>query len=205
MPAPATCSATIAAGNLPSDLSTCTTDDINILIDRMIVDYNDSAGAFTTSAYRTYVTTLLNGLQSMVSSNPATALQNTNDALYNLEGEIIKAKEDLQIAQDRVQSLRESNKQSYYESWFPINRPLRGSTNTILLGIGIFFFVFTFFVILHSMGFALHMNILWAENGFEGNPVVDKLRILFPFGIVPTLIILALIVGIIIVINLKKV
>jgi hypothetical protein len=55
------------------------------------------------------------------------------------------------------------------------------------------------------MGFALHMNILWAENGFEGNPVVDKLRILFPFGIVPTLIILALIVGIIIVINLKKV
>lgn len=205
MAAPATCSATIAAGNLPSDLSTCTTDDINILIDRMIVDYNDSAGAFTTSAYRTYVTTLLNGLQSMVSSNPATALQNTNDALYNLEGEIIKAKEDLQIAQDRVQSLRESNKQSYYESWFPINRPLRGSTNTILLGIGIFFFVFTFFVILHSMGFALHMNILWAENGFEGNPVVDKLRILFPFGIVPTLMILALIVGIIIVINLKKV
>ena len=205
MAAPATCSATIAAGNLPSDLSTCTTDDINILIDRMIVDYNDSAGAFTTSAYRTYVTTLLNGLQSMVSSNPATALQNTNDALYNLEGEIIKAKEDLQIAQDRVQSLRESNKQSYYESWFPINRPLRGSTNTILLGIGIFFFVFTFFVILHSMGFALNMNILWAENGFEGNPVVDKLRILFPFGIVPTLIILALIVGIIIVINLKKV
>jgi hypothetical protein len=205
MAAPATCSATIAAGNLPSDLSTCTTDDINILIDRMIVDYNDSAGAFTTSAYRTYVTTLLNGLQSMVSSNPATVLQNTNDALYNVEGEIIKAKEDLQIAQDRVQSLRESNKQSYYESWFPINRPLRGSTNTILLGIGIFFFVFTFFVILHSMGFALNMNILWAENGFEGNPVVDKLRILFPFGIVPTLIILALIVGIIIVINLKKV
>jgi hypothetical protein len=205
MAAPATCSATIAAGNLPSDLSRCTTDDINILIDRMIVDYNDSAGAFTTSAYRTYVTTLLNGLQSMVSSNPATALQNTNDALYNLEGEIIKAKEDLQIAQDRVQSLRESNKQSYYESWFPINRPLRGSTNTILLGIGIFFFVFTFFVILHSMGFALNMNILWAENGFEGNPVVDKLRILFPFGIIPTLIILALIVGIIIVINLKKV
>lgn len=205
MAAPATCSAMISSGGIPTDLSTCTTDDINILIDRMIVDYNDSAGAFTTSAYRTYVTTLLNGLQSMVSSNPATALQNTNDALYNVEGEIIKAKEDLQIAQDRVQSLRESNKQSYYESWFPINRPLRGSTNTILLGIGIFFFVFTFFVILHSMGFALHMNILWAENGFEGNPVVDKLRILFPFGIVLTLIILALIVGIIIVINLKKV
>ena len=205
MAAPATCSAMISSGGIPTDLSRCTTDDINILIDRMIVDYNDSAGAFTTSAYRTYVTTLLNGLQSMVSSNPATALQNTNDALYNVEGEIIKAKEDLQIAQDRVQSLRESNKQSYYESWFPINRPLRGSTNTILLGIGIFFFVFTFFVILHSMGFALNMNILWAENGFEGNPVVDKLRILFPFGIIPTLIILALIVGIIIVINLKKV
>jgi len=203
MPA-ATCSTIISGGGIPPDLTVCTTNDINTLIDKMIVDYNDSTSSFTTSTYRTYVTTLLNSLQSMVSSNPATTLQNTNDELYNVEREIIKAKEDLQIAQDRVKSLRESNKQSYYESWFPINRPLRSSTNIILLGIGIFFFVFTFFVILHSMGFALHMNILWAENGIEGNPVLDKLRILFPFGLVPTLIFIAIIIGIIIVINLKK-
>ena len=199
-----TCSTIISGGAIPPNLTLCTTNDINTLIDKMIVDYNDSTGTFTTSTYRSYVPTLLNSLQSMVSSNPATVLQNTNDELYSVEGEITKAKEDLQIAKDRVKSLRESNKQSYYESWFPINRPLRSSTNILLLGIGIFFFVFTFFVILHSMGFALHMNLLWAQNNVEGNSTINKLRILFPFGLIPTLIVLALIIGIIVVINLKK-
>ena len=207
--ASATCSATIAAGNLPTDLTQCATTDINTLINTMITYYNTNGNSFsvdaTGSSYAAIIPNYITQLQQMVGSNPATVLQNTNDELYNIEGEIIKAKEDLQITQDRVKSLRESNKQSYYESWFPINRPLRSSTNIILLGIGIFFFVFTFFIILHSMGFALHMNILWAENGIEGNPVIDKLRILFPFGLVPTLIILALIIGIIVVINLKKV
>ena len=64
--------------------------------------------------------------------------------------EILQAKEDLKVAESRAHSLRDMNKQSYYESWFPLNRPLRTSSNLIILSLGIFFFVlsFQFFTIL---------------------------------------------------------
>jgi len=182
----------LSGTSIPSDLTQCTTKDIKSLIDMIMGDYNESTGTFNTGTYRTYIPTFLNELQKLVSSNPATTLQNTNNQLLQLEDDIIKTKEDLRISKDRVNSLRESNKQSYYESWFPINRPLRSSTNIILLGIGIFFFTLTFFIILHSMGFALNINILWGQEGSDTSLILDKLRILFPFGIMPTLLIIGL-------------
>ena len=67
--------------SIPTDLSTLTTNEIKDLINTMLADYNESSHSFNTAAYRTYIPTFLNELQKLVSSNPATILQNTNNKL----------------------------------------------------------------------------------------------------------------------------
>ena len=180
--------------SVPADISTATPSEIKGYIDTMLNDYTNNGNSFSSGYTGTFIPNFVNQLQKMVRANPATTLQNYNNELFKLDDEIIKAKGDLQIAKDRVSSLRETNKQSYYESWFPINRPLRSSTNVILLGIGIFFFVLTFFMILHTMGFALHLNILWLQPGESDSPILQKLRMLFPFGLGTGLLILGLVI-----------
>ena len=109
-------------------------------------------------------------------SNPATTLQTDMNTLDNIDKQIAQSKIDLEIAKLRASSIQ-NPKPSYYESWFPINRPLRDVTKLILLSVGIFFFCLTFFAILHSFGFIIDINITWInkEN-------IDKLSKLFPIG-----------------------
>jgi amino acid transporter len=104
-------------------------------------------------------------------------LHNTEDNLYTIEADIIQAKEDLQVAQDRVNSLQNYTTTGYYDSWFPINRPLRTSTNILCLGIGIFFFIFVFFMFLHSIGFSITTNV--AHNF---NDILKRIGRLLPIG-----------------------
>ena len=113
------------------------------------------------------------------------------DSLININSQITQAEKDLQIAKDRSNSLRKTSVTSYYESWFPINRPLRKSSMFVLLIIGIFFFTLTFFIVLQSFGLHLHLNISWysVEN-------IAKLKKLFPLSaiiIIVGLIILSLV------------
>jgi hypothetical protein len=115
-------------------------------------------------------------LQKRVNNNPATTLQTNIDELVAVQAEIAQAKQDLQVAKDRADSLR-LTVPSYYESWFPISRPLRKTTIIVLIAIGIFFFALTFFMALHAFGFILQLNILWYN---EEN--IAKVKKLFPYG-----------------------
>ena len=134
---------------------------------------------------------IINTLQQRVNKNPATVLSTDMDSLININSQIVQAEKDLQIAKDRSNSLRKTSVTSYYESWFPINRPLRKSSMFVLLIIGIFFFTLTFFIVLQSFGLHLHLNISWysVEN-------IAKLKKLFPLSaiiIIVGLIILSLV------------
>ena len=124
-------------------------------------------------------------------SNPATIEAFHSTTLANLDNQIIEAEKDLEVAKLRASSLQHP-KTSYYESWFPINRPLRDITKLILLTVGIFFFCLTFFAVLHSFGFIINIDITWfhKEN-------IDKLTKLFPFGsiIVITIFVILTIIG----------
>ena len=166
-------------GTLSSDYSTASTIDFDADIITLNNAYNDTS-TFT-SVQRAAIVSMIENLQRRVNDNPATTLQDTNDNMLLIEDDIKKAKEDLQISHDRVKMLRNPDaSRSYYESWFPINRPLRNSTNIIALSLGIFFFVFFFLTILYAFGFVLHLNIIW------NNPeTYMKVARLFPwFGVI---------------------
>ena len=166
--------------NLPTDLSTQTNEQIDTLIQQMIT-YHDTNTSFAGTdglAYAGYIPTMITQLQQMVGSNPATNLQEIIDTDTELEVEIMQAKDDMKIAEERVKSLRQKDKRSYYESWFPLNRPLRTSTNITLIALGIFFYVFVFLVFLSTIGFSFNLNTTWVSD----SPTLSKLGVIFPFG-----------------------
>lgn len=182
---------------LPTDLSTQTNEQIDTLIQEMITYYETNTNTFDGTdggAYAGYIPTMVTQLQQMVLSNPATNLQEAIDTDTTLDFEILEAKEDMKIAEERVKIFRQKDKKSYYESWFPLNRPLRTSTNITLIGVGIFFIVFSFLVFLSSIGFSFNINTTWAST----SPTLNKLAIIFPFGYGTTFLIIGLIILIVV-------
>jgi DNA-binding transcriptional regulator YhcF (GntR family) len=112
-------------------------------------------------------------LQSRVDENPANRLEVSNSELISLKSQIEEAKKDLKISEERVATLRHPEKdKSYYESWFPINRPLTNRTIIIILAIGVFFMVISFLIVLRLLGFDLQFSAPWENptivNRFTG-------------------------------------
>ena len=104
----------------------------------------------------------LQQLQSRVNENPANLLEVSNTELVSFKTQIAEAKKDLKIAEDRVSTLRHPEKdRSYYESWFPLNRPLTNRSIIIILAIGVFFLVISFLIILRIFGFNLQFSSPW--------------------------------------------
>lgn len=104
----------------------------------------------------------LEQLQSRVNENPANLLEVSNTELVSFKTQIAEAKKDLKIAEDRVSTLRHPEKdRSYYESWFPLNRPLTNRSIIIILAIGVFFLVISFLIILRIFGFNLQFSSPW--------------------------------------------
>jgi len=119
-----------------------------------------------TNAERGEVLDAVTILQSRVATNPATTLENTSESLNIIKQKILEAEEDLKIAEDRVKTLRNVDKQrSYYESWFPINRPLRSSSIIICFIFGIFFFSLSFFMYMRYLGISFTVDIRWLTPG----------------------------------------
>ena len=182
--------------SLPTDLTLQSNEQINGLIKTMIDYYDSHNNSFSGTdgaIYTSYIPNMVAQLQTMVGVNPATNLQEMIQQDTKMDLEILQAKEDLKVAESRAHSLRDMNKQSYYESWFPLNRPLRTSSNLIILSLGIFFFVLSFLIILRSSGILIHINNTWiSPNGIE-SPFLIKLRYLFPFGYGTTFLFLGVI------------
>jgi len=119
-----------------------------------------------TNAERGEVLDAVTFLQARVATNPATTLENTSESLQIVKQKILEAEEDLKIAEDRVKTLRNvDKKRSYYESWFPINRPLRSSSIIICFIFGIFFFSLSFFMYMRYLGFSFTVDIRWLTPG----------------------------------------
>lgn len=105
-------------------------------------------------------------LQTRLNNNPATNLYNANDSLLLIQQKILESQEDLKIAEDRVKTLRNVDKKpSYYESWFPINRPLRSSSIIVCFIFGIFFFSLSFFIFMRFLGLSFTVDIAWLTAG----------------------------------------
>jgi len=145
-----------------------------------------------TNAERGEVLDAVTNLQTRVATNPATTLDNTSESLQIVKQKILEAEEDLKIAEDRVKTIRNVDKKySYYESWFPINRPLRSSSVIICFIFGIFFFSLSFFMFMRYLGVSFTVNIRWLTPG--NMEIYSKL---LPYGagfVIFALIVLAVI------------
>jgi hypothetical protein len=149
----------------------------------------------------TEVTTAVTYLTARAKENPATGVTTSTAEVNTIKGEIKQAQEDLQIAEERVATLRNPEKhKSYYESMFPINRPLTQTTIVIILAIGIFFFVLSFLIIIKGLGFNLSITAPWDNQGLTA-----KFIALFPPIIVNNFnVILLVFIGILIILNVVK-
>jgi hypothetical protein len=132
-------------------------------------------------------------LNTRLKNNPATDLHQANDSLILIQQNIEEAKEDLKIAEERVKNLRNIDKnKSYYESWFPINRPLRSSSIIICFIFGVFFFSLSFFMFMRYFGFSFTVDISWMT---PENLELYKRIIPYGAGIIILAIIILAIVG----------
>ena len=163
--------------------------DYNKSLPNVIQTHLDTLDPSTTNG-QTEILQAVELLQKRVDANPATTLQTNVNSLVNVQDNISQAEKDLEVAKQRAASLYTAQP-NYYESWFPINRPLRKPTIVILLGIGIFFFTLAFFMVIHALGFIFRVNITWYNDAN-----IAKLKALMPYGagfIVVALIILTLV------------
>lgn len=80
-------------------------------------------------------------------------IQSTQEEILRLSDQLKAEEENIRIAQDRVKLLRYPNEHgSYYESWFPLGRPLQPVLVPIFFGLSIFLFVVSGLVVLSMMG-----------------------------------------------------
>lgn len=134
-------------------------------IQRQINNYRTGEYNMSPTGAQNDIVAMVAGLQQRLTTNPinqATNYAHITNRSEQLDVEIIQATQDLQVMKERVASLRSPYAtQSYYESWFPINRPLRNISIVVLLALGIFFYVFTLFSLMHSLGLHVRLNISW--------------------------------------------
>jgi len=109
--------------------------------------------------YKNAIPQMIAALQTRVNANPATTMEEVNMDYTNVEKQIEIAKSDLEGSKTRVETLRKPYEQSYYESWFPINRPLKQTSLFVILGIGIFLFIFSFMLFLRTIGVQIDMSL----------------------------------------------
>ena len=159
-----------AGDTVIADYNTASTTDI-----KNRLDFLKSKTTDFTPVEQGEILMAIEQLQSRVAANPANLLEVSNTELITVKTQIEEAKKDLRIAEDRVATLRHPEKdKSYYESWFPINRPLTNRSIIIILGIGVFFLILSFLIILKVFGFNLQFSAPW-ENPELVNSVASFL------------------------------
>lgn len=119
-------------------------------------------------------------------------LGTTADTISAKQEEILQLQQRIQdqekmgeIAKDRVKYTRDSDRPvSYYESWFPLGRPMRPIMIPVLFGISIFFGVFFLLLFMSSMGFIFSLRILDTPYFAIFMAYMDRLGLTLPFWIV---------------------
>jgi len=104
-----------------------------------------SADIFNTTACIQTQLTKLTGTSNAISSIQEEIL-NTSDA-------ITQAEADISISRDRVAYIRHPEQHtSYYESWFPLDRPMHVENVPFFVGATVFILLFCLLLILSFMG-----------------------------------------------------
>ena len=80
-------------------------------------------------------------------------IQTAHESIISLNKQISEADEHVSIARDRVAYIRNPEKHtSFYESWFPLGRPMDKKTIPVLIALNTFLFIAGIFVIMTLFG-----------------------------------------------------
>jgi hypothetical protein len=101
----------------------------------------------------------LNELNTAAGST-TTRLAGLQTDAADLDTRIAQKKADVQIARDRAAlALNPNLNRSYYDGWFPLERPLKHYSYPLLIGFGIFFLMIGFFVFMSLVGVNIEILI----------------------------------------------
>ena len=87
-------------------------------------------------------------------------IQKAQQDILRLNKEIIEAEGDVAVARDRVAYIRHPEENtSFYESWFPIDRPMQHTSVPYFMGVTVFLSVFSLLVLLSLLGVNINVEL----------------------------------------------
>jgi hypothetical protein len=96
-------------------------------------------------------------------SSSTNNIHTAQQSLLDLQQKITAAEDDVAIARDRVAYIRNPEQNtSYYESWFPIDRPMYTANVPYFVGVILFIVIFSFMILLSLVG--LDINVVISPN-----------------------------------------
>jgi hypothetical protein len=105
-------------------------------------------------------------------SNPSTSISNDSQDLKSLKKTLQQRQLDVQVAKDRAAMVkRPEMTASYYDGWFPLNRPLKTMSVPILIGLATLFFVFSILMFLELFGLKIRAIF---ENDYAANYLTEN-------------------------------
>jgi hypothetical protein len=133
--------------------------NINLLMAKMSPS-NDDYLALTATAIN------INGLSNCLNNKFATVISVQTDlatnqsTIANLDKTIEERKNDVEVAKERAALTKNPEKmRSYYDGWFPIDRPLKHYTIPVLIGISLFMITLTFFYFMSLVGIDTRLSL----------------------------------------------
>jgi len=94
-------------------------------------------------------------------------IQSAQSSILDLNTQIEEAKAQVNVARDRVGYIRHPEQTtSFYESWFPIDRPMHVTSVPIFLAITIFIFIFALLIVFSALG--INLQVITSPNAFAG-------------------------------------
>jgi len=87
-------------------------------------------------------------------------IHEAQQSILDLQDEITAAEADIAIARDRVAYIRHPEQNtSYYESWFPIDRPMYSANVPYFVGVTAFIVIFGLLILLSTIGVNINLAI----------------------------------------------
>ena len=89
-----------------------------------------------------------------------TDLDSVKASILNLDKKIEERKNDVEVAKERAALTKNPEKmRSYYDGWFPIDRPLKHYTIPVLIGVSLFMITLTFFYFMSLVGIDTRLSL----------------------------------------------
>ena len=100
-------------------------------------------------------------------SSTTNNIQSAQASILDLNKQIEDTKAQVEVARDRVRYIRHPEQTtSFYESWFPIDRPMHVTSVPIFLAITVFLFVFALLIVFSAIG--INLQVVTSPNTFAG-------------------------------------